>query len=383
MSKLKYVVALAAVVLLAACGKKAPRKSSSVYQHSSTQLHKNDQVWAEEAVSTATLNSKNGLTAEKRRSDDKLAPWITSKGKFYNVASYKQSNYAAIKKQLKKNDSMPQNLHFATVKQVNTTLKTLGAKVKIKSLNDLVYIKQTNGTTFQNGTGFVIAGNKLYDVYISYTSGAKGASVNRGMVYTRNLKYASSKTVKAGAIKGLWQATDGTKALVKNKQLVTIQNDAFVRGAIENLGALKQSALYGTMSYYLRQTTTTKKGVKLSSNSLASGDVWGNLYVFLSASKMVQVTNSGVKVFTKTSAEDDTTDFPEQVFTAFKGLDKEKSTTGVAGYLLPKGNSTYSVGLVSSINFVLQNYTTGISGAEAVNVDDKGKVTVGADMNHN
>jgi hypothetical protein len=383
MSKIKYVLALAAVVLLTACGKQAAQKTSSVYQHSTSQLQKNDQVWAEEAVATAALDSKNGLTAEKRTNDDKLAPWITSKGKFYNVANYQQTNYAAIKKQLKKNDSMPQNLHFVTVKQVNATLKTLGATVRIKSLNDLVYIKQTNGTTFQNGTGFLIAGDKLYDVYVSYTSGTKGASVNRGTVYTRKLKYASSKAVTPAAIAGLWQASDGTKALVKNQQLVTIQNDAFVRGTIENLGALKQSELYGTMSYYLRQTTTTKKGVKLSSNSLASGDLWGNLYVFLSASKMVQVTNSSVKVFTKTGAKDDTADFPKQVFTAFKELDKEKSTSGVAGYLLPKGNNTYSVGLVSSTHFVLQNYTTGISGAEAVSVDSKGNISVGADMNHN
>jgi hypothetical protein len=383
MSKLKSILAIGVVLLLAACGKQTVSTNQNVYKHTTNQLQKSDQVWAEEATATATLGKKNSLTGEKRTADNKLGPWITSKAKFYNVASYKQSDYATIKKQVKSGDSMPQNLHFATVKQINTTLHTLGAKVKIKNLNDLVYIKQTNGTTYRNSSGFLIAGDKLYDVNISYTSGAQGLSVNRGTVYTRQLKYSSNKTVKASTIAGYWQGQDGTKAIVKDNQLVTIQNQAFVRGKIENLSKLKQTQLYGSMSYYLRQTTTTKLGVKLSHNSLASGDVWGNLYVFLSANKMVQVTNGSVKVYTKTSAKTDSTDFPSQIFTVFKGLDKVKTTTGVPGYLLPKGNNTYSVGLVSSVNFIFENYSSGISGAESVSVAKTGKLTVGADMNHN
>lgn len=383
MSKFKMVLlVLVSVALLAGCGK----SNKSARQNTVAQLQKTDQVWKESAIATATVTAQNKLTREKRAADDKLSPWITNNGRFYSVASFKQTTYATVRKQAKEVDSMPQNLHFVTVEQVNATLKVLGAKVRIKSLDDLIYIEQEDATTFRISTGFLIAGDKLYSVAINYSSsGANtaGSSVNRGTVYTRKVQYASDKVLKTTAIQGTWQSAAGAKAVVAGTQLVTVQNDAFVRGKIEDLGATKLTALYTNSSYVVRQNQAIRRGVKLSRNSLVAGDVWGNLYVFLSARKMVQVTNSGATLYTKSSKTADTTVFPDQVRTVFAKLDAQKSAAGVAGYLLPKGHNTYSVGLVGSILYITKNNASGITGAESVSIDSHHQISTAADMNHN
>lgn len=177
---------------------------------------------------------------------------------------------------------------------------------------------------------------------------------------------------------GTWQSTAGDQATVRDDQLVTIQNKSYVRGKVENLSHLQGEKLYRNTAYSLRQTQLVKQNAKLTQESLVAGDLYDNMYLFLSKTKMARVNTSGVTIFTKKA---DQSQIPAQVFEVFRLLD-QRHTDEVAAYLLPHGTDTYSVALTRSINYATVNYEGGATGAESVSIQD-GKISVGPDLNHN
>ncbi|SIH50813.1 Uncharacterised protein [Mycobacteroides abscessus subsp. abscessus] len=64
-----------------------------------------------------------------------------------------------------------------------------------------------------------------------------------------------------------------------------------------------------------------------------AGDLYDNMYLFLSKTKMARVNTSGVTIFTK---KPDQSQIPAQVFEVFRLLD-QRHTDEVAAYLLPHG----------------------------------------------
>ncbi len=366
--------------------RRLPSPDAAVSQHAAhtkAVLKQKDNAWAEVATVTATVSPKGQLSAEKAKKDATLTPWISDRGVLYQVGTYKPTaSYADIKQRAKKDVVVPRNYHVASIKQINATLSAMGAKTTIKHYRDLVYLQPSGGTTTtQIKSGFLIEGAHLYVVNIDYTSGTTAAPVIRGTVYSNHYQYAASKRLKPEAVSGLWQSTTGQLAMVRDQQVVTIQNGAFVRGQLEDLSKQKATTLYQNTSFVLRQAQAAKLAVKIGRHTLASGDLWGNLYVFLSSTKMVQVTNGSVIVYTKCSTKTTNSQFPEQVFTVFDKLDKQKATN-VAAYLLPKSHNTYSVGMATSNDYITVNYAGGLAGAEAANLDGD-TLTVGPDMNHN
>ncbi|MFD1393757.1 hypothetical protein ACFQ3L_09285 [Lacticaseibacillus jixianensis] len=380
----KWSLALVAfgVLFLAACHSQTPPVSQQAAR-TKTVLKQKDNLWAEVATVSAMVSPSGQLSAEKAKKDTTLTPWISDRGVLYQVGTYKPTaSYAAIKQHAKKEVVVPKDYHVASIKQINATLAAMGAKTTIKHYRDLVYLAPSGGTTTtQIKAGFLIEGSHLYVVNIDYTNGTAAAPVVRGTVYSNHYQYAASKRLKPDAVSGLWQSTTGQLAMVRDQQVVTIQDGAFVRGQLEDLSKQKVPALYQNTSFVLRQSQAAKLAVKIGRNSLASGDLWGNLYVFLSPTKMVQVTNGSVIVYTKQSTQTTSSQFPEQVFTVFDKLDAQQATN-VAAYILPKGNNTYSVGMATSNDYITVNYAGGLAGAEAANLSGD-TLTVGADMNHN
>lgn len=370
------VLVLGCLSLLTAC--QPSNVVSKVKQHTVTVLNQKDQVWRETEAVSATVTSQGSLKNEQVKPDNKLSPAITNAGKFYSVATFKQSDYATIKKAIQKNEAQPKTLRFVTVKQVNATLKAMGATKQIKALTDLVYTQQADGHTFPSNDGYLIEGDHLYEVIMAYTTGGNASTVNRGNVYSRKIKYWTTKQLTFNVVAGTWQSTAGDQATVRDDQLVTIQNKSYVRGKVENLSHLQGEKLYRNTAYSLRQTQLVKQNAKLTQESLVAGDLYDNMYLFLSKTKMARVNTSGVTIFTKKA---DQSQIPAQVFEVFRLLD-QRHTDEVAAYLLPHGTDTYSVALTRSINYATVNYEGGATGAESVSIQD-GKISVGPDLNHN
>ena len=372
----KTILMLLTVVaagLLAAC-QKAP-STSAVYQHTTAVLAQSDQVWREVQTATATQTASASLGSETAQAASQLSPWVTDAGKFYHGAAQSQTTYQAVKAGVSKvkNPNPKIKTKWATVKQINRTLKTLGATKQITSRNDLVYIKEADGSIAQSPVGYLIQGDALYAVQMAYTTGETGGVINRGNKFTRKMAYASDQVVKPAAISGTWQTKAGQTAVVKNGQLFAAQNGAYTRGQIENLGQYSTKTLYTKIAYQLRQTQLSKAQVKLSHQSLASGDVYNNLYVFLTPTKMVAVNAAGQAVlYTKQKANQ--TSLPSAVFTIFSQLDKRSSST-LAGSLRPQGEHQYLVGLTVNLHFITQNYAGGVNGTEPVTIS-KGKINV-------
>jgi hypothetical protein len=375
----RAIIALTVMALLAGCQQATKATTSKVHQRTTQIVHQADSVWHETGTTTATVAPSGQLSGETTKAETTtLGPWVTNAGTFYNMQAYSQTtSYQTLKKATRDNDSMPKHLKFATLTQLNATLKAMGAKARIKHYSDLVYLKATNGANLIQ-SGFLAAGDHLYVLNIAYTTADTTSQVTRGTVFSRHYQAAATAKLTAKAVAGTWQAADGTQATVKDGQLVTVQDNAYVRGRLESLARFQPATLYRNTAYYLRQKQANQRGVKIGRNALGAGDVWDNLYFFTSKSKLIRVNNTGITTFTKTTAA---SAVPDQVFTVFAKLDAQGGEN-VAGYLLPKGNATYSVGLVPSVSYLTQNYSGGISGAEAV-TDKNGKISVGADLNHN
>ncbi|MFD1393258.1 hypothetical protein ACFQ3L_06695 [Lacticaseibacillus jixianensis] len=192
MRKISVFLALLATVLLLAGCQNADH--SAVRAHTATVLKQNHQVWHETATAVSIQGQAGRLSAPQFRPETILSPWVSDRGRLKQGVTYRQRHYATQKAALIGTPfenwvfgppHRKHHPHLLTVAQVNAALKVLGAKARLSSLDELVYLKGGRGQASVEPVGILCEEGRLYVIQVSYYPLAAGAEISRGAVYTR------------------------------------------------------------------------------------------------------------------------------------------------------------------------------------------------------
>lgn len=192
MRKASVLIALLATVLLLAGCQNTDR--TAVRAHTVAVLKQGEQRWHETATAVSTQGQAGRLSAPQRRPETILSPWVSDRGRLKQGVTYRQTHYATQKAALIGTPfenwlfGPPHRKHrprLLTVAQVNSALKALGAKARLSSLDELVYLKDGRDQASVEPVGILCEEGRLYVIQVSYYPLATGAEISRGAVFAR------------------------------------------------------------------------------------------------------------------------------------------------------------------------------------------------------
>lgn len=232
--------------------------------------------------------------------------------------------------------SAKKKIHWFSLKQINAGLAKAKAGIRLKTLADLTFFSSPVSPT--PNVGFVAHGHRLFAITIIGQSADK-KKLPPMTVYTNTGKTPHS--VATSSLAGRWLGADGSQLRVIGNKLYQNNTLGASRFLIQPLRNVKASTLY-TATYSQHLALAAQHGYQLAKKTTTVATDGATLYVFLTKTRMVSITQSGTVTYTKTNKGRDTSKIKPTVMQVFKAADARKN-------LLPAisvadiGSSNYEV----------------------------------------